>query len=126
MQIEIFTLCDAATLDRGKLNLLGTFDSLRHRRYPQEMRSFAIVAQLRFSAEEGGHHEVEVRWFDADGQEVDRTETHPTKLALEERRDVSQHIWPVFGKTAFGPAEYMLQLVVDDCPVASIPLFLRE
>src|SRR3954471_3148287 len=29
MQLEVFTLCDAATEHAGKLNIIGTFDSLR-------------------------------------------------------------------------------------------------
>src|SRR5437763_13872558 len=29
MQLEIFTLCDAATEHAGKLNIIGTFDALR-------------------------------------------------------------------------------------------------
>lgn len=126
MQVEIFTLCDAATHDRGKLNLLGTFDILKYPRYPHDFGGFAIVAKVRFSAEEGGDHEMEVRWFDPDGREVDRSDPHKINLALEDQRDLAQHIWPVYGKTAFEPTEYMIQLVVDDCPVASIPLFLKD
>jgi len=126
MQIEIFTLCDAATLGNGKLNLLGTFDTLNYQKFPQELSGFAIVAKLRFSAEEGSEHEMEVRWFDPDGEEVDRSEPHRFNLALDDRNDLAQHIWPVWGKTAYEPTEYLLQLVVDDCPVASIPLILRQ
>ncbi len=125
MQVEIFTLCDAATIDHGKLNMLGTFDTLTYRKYPDELRGFAIVARVRFSAEEGGNHEMEVRWFDPDGEEVDRTEPFVISLALDERKDLAQHIWVVNGKTIYEPTEYLLQLVVDDCPVASVPLFLK-
>ena len=28
MNIEVFSLCDAATNDRGKLNILGAFDTI--------------------------------------------------------------------------------------------------
>lgn len=126
MQVEIFTLCDAATIDHGKLNLLGTFDTLTYRKYPDELRGFAIVARVRFSVEEGSNHEMEVRWFDSDGEEVDRTEPCEVALALDEQRDLAQHIWVMHGKTIFEPTEFLLQLVVDDCPVASVPLFLKS
>jgi hypothetical protein len=126
MQVEIFTLCDAATQDHGKLNLLGTFDTLTYPEYPHEVGGFAIVARVRFSAEDGGDHEMDVRWFDADGEEVDRTEPCRINLELDDRRDLAQHVWVVHGKTVYEPTEYLLQLAVDECPVASIPLILRQ
>lgn len=126
MQVEILTLCDAATDCHGKLNLLGTFDVLNFSSFPWEILSFAIVARVRFDAEEGNRHEMEVVWLDADGEEVDSTGSREILLDHSIRRECGQAIWHQVGKTFFGPTEFSLQLRVDGVPIADTPLMIRQ
>ncbi len=70
MIIEIFTLCDAATSDTGKLNLLGAFDVINVKQLPAVLAHCAVAVRLRFYAIEKGDHHIEVRFIDADGKNV--------------------------------------------------------
>ncbi len=125
MQVEIFTLCDAATMAAGKLNILGTFDTLNFSQFPSEYGAFAIAAKVRCAPEEMGEHEMFVRWIDQDGETVDESDVCSFETNFLEQRDIWHHIWNLHGKEFFGENEYVLQLVVDDTPVASVPLFVK-
>src|SRR5439155_356479 len=55
MQAEIFTLCDAATVTGGKLNILGSFDTIGAHTFPCNHPLCAVACKLRFDVgEEGG------------------------------------------------------------------------
>ena len=70
MQLEIFTLCDAATEYAGKLNIIGTcrcvaaFEALIA--HPQ----CAIAGRLWFEQIEEGDHRVMLTFADEDGKIV--------------------------------------------------------
>lgn len=124
MQVEMFTLCDAATCHAGKLNLLGTFDTLRFAEFPAESPPFAIVTSIRFSPDGGGQHELALVWRDADGEPIDVSETRFTQLDPIDRRDLAQDVWPFGGRTFFAPGDYQIALTVDGVAIAAIPLFI--
>jgi len=70
MQLEIFTLCDAATEHAGKLNIIGTFDALRALEAPIAHPQCAIAGRLRFEQIEEGNHRVSLTFADEDGNVV--------------------------------------------------------
>jgi hypothetical protein len=70
MQLEIFTLCDAATEYAGKLNIIGTFDALRAFEAPIAHPQCAIAGRLRFEQIEEGEHRVQLTFADEDGKIV--------------------------------------------------------
>jgi hypothetical protein len=70
MQVEIFTLCDAATEHAGKLNIIGTFDALRGFEAPISHPQCAIAGRLRFEQIEEGEHRVMLTFADEDGNIV--------------------------------------------------------
>lgn len=128
MKVEIFTLCDAATIDAGgKLNILGSFDRLNATQAPVIHPQCALAIKLRFERVEGGQKRIRIAFVDSDGKSVMPTldattdvqfqtedSTATTSLAL-----VIQHLnLPKF-------AEYAIDLAVDDRHEASIPLFVR-
>src|SRR5256886_13193557 len=70
MQLEIFTLCDAATEHAGKLNIIGTFDALRAFEAPISHPQCAIAGRLRFEQIEEGENRVTLTFADEDGNIV--------------------------------------------------------
>jgi hypothetical protein len=70
VQLEIFTLCDAATEHAGKLNIIGTFDALRAFEAPVAHPQCAIAGRLRFEPIEEGDHRVLLTFADDDGNIV--------------------------------------------------------
>lgn len=70
MRIEVFSLCDAATVEAGKLNILGAFDSIWVSAFPAVHPQCAIALRIRFDAIEKGEHKIVVNFVDADGKNV--------------------------------------------------------
>ncbi|MCB1235350.1 MAG: hypothetical protein KDM91_09785 [Verrucomicrobiae bacterium] len=125
MHAEIFTVCDAATVQQGKLNILGSFDTLTFGSFPYRYPAFCIVAKVRFSIDEIGSHTVEVRWMDADGEIVDRYPVAECEVDFTPGRDIWQHVFHLSEKEFYAPTEYQLQIVVDATLLASIPLYIK-
>jgi hypothetical protein len=73
MEIEVFALCDAATDYGGKLNLLGTFDSICTKQFPCVHPHCSIALRVRFERIEEGDHRVRISIVDDDGKSVGPT-----------------------------------------------------
>ena len=70
MEIEIFTLCDFAQDNGGKLIIVGTFDSMQAKNFPVRHPACSIACRLRFSKKEHGPHTVTVRFIDHQNNEL--------------------------------------------------------
>jgi len=70
MNIEAFLLCDCATDQRGKLNVLGAFDTLFFKEVPGVFQACSIAARVRFEKIETGDHEIRLSIIDTDGKHV--------------------------------------------------------
>lgn len=70
MQIELFSLCDAATADIGKLNMLGVFDTIFVSKIPLVYPHCAVAVRIRFQRDEKGEHDVNVNVVDFDGKRL--------------------------------------------------------
>ena len=58
MEIEIFTLCDFAQDNAGKLTIVGTFDHIQPPVFPWIHPTCSIVGRIRFSDIESGLHNL--------------------------------------------------------------------
>jgi len=70
MDIEAFLLCDAATDQGGKLNVLGAFDAIWAGQLPATHPACAVALRIRFSRIEEGQHQFRIYIIDEDGKEV--------------------------------------------------------
>ena len=127
MNIESFLLCDAATDQRGKLNVLGAFDNLFAKETPVRHRACSIAARIRFSKIEGGDHAVRIFIIDADGNSIgpklegniavrigDNTPAAVVNLIL----NVQNLEFKEYG-------QYQIDLAVDGTVQASLPLAIH-
>jgi hypothetical protein len=129
MNAEIFTLCDAATVDAtGKLNILGSFDRLNAKDVPIVHPHCALAVKLRFERIEEGERKIRITFIDPDGSSilppVDVTaavrfsgneSSSTTSLALA----IQQLKLPNF-------AEYSIDLAVDGRHLVSVPLIVAR
>jgi Family of unknown function (DUF6941) len=129
MRVEIFTLCDAATVDAsGKLNILGSFDRLNAREAPVTHPQCSLAMKLRFERVEEGQKRIRIAFIDSDGAAVitpleatanvgfrDEDSTSTVSLAL----NIHQLRLPKFG-------EYSIDLAIDDRHEASSPLYVSR
>jgi hypothetical protein len=69
MEIEIFTLCDFAQDNNGKLTIVGTFDTLFTQQLPV-MQNCCVVVKMRLANSETGKHAVMLKFLAPDGRDV--------------------------------------------------------
>jgi len=127
MNIQIAVLCDVATDYQGKLNLLGTFDTIFTRKLPAIHPSCAIVLRIIFSRVEAAAHRIRINFVDEDGKAV----IQPLELPFEIRlpRDaitVSRNFILNLQQVHFDRAgSYSVDVAIDGRHEASIPLAVR-
>jgi hypothetical protein len=128
MQLEIFTLCDAATEHAGKLNIIGTFDALRALEAPVAHPQCALAGRLRFEAIEEGDHRVSLTFADEDGNIVMPKFDSTLGVKFQAgQRTVTSHFVMVIQQIRlpkFG--EYTIDLAVDGRQLGSIPLYVTQ
>jgi hypothetical protein len=128
MNVEIFTLCDAATLDTaGKLNILGSFDRLNAAAEPIVHMHCALALKLRFERVEEGQKKFRLAFVDLDGAAV-MPPLEGTAQVQFQGNDSSSTVSMALGiqqlkLPKFG--EYSIDLAIDGRHEASIPLFVR-
>jgi hypothetical protein len=128
MKTEIFTLCDAATEQQGKMNLLGSFDHLWARQEPISHPGCALALKLRFSKIEEGDHKIKITFGNEDGQLIMPPLEAPVvvRVAPGESTSIAHLVLnmqqlklPKFG-------EYSIDLAVDGRAESSLPLYVRK
>lgn len=128
MKAEVFTLCDAATDQHGKLNVLGTFDLICSTEVPVKHPACAIALRIRFSKFEEGSHSVKINFTNADGKSIVPPMTGDFRIHMgSDAVSFAQNL--VFNMHAlqfpeFG--DYSINLHIDGTLVESLPLFLRQ
>lgn len=127
MNVEIFTLCDAATVSGGKLNLLGSFDTIAAVQFPCKHPLCAIAIRLRFDLGEEGEHTLQVHFCDPDMRPVMKPMVQNLNVAIpNDRSQTIMHIWNLFGFELKGAGEYYFELKVDDATVGRLPLYVLQ
>ncbi|MCL1993559.1 MAG: hypothetical protein FWG66_11505 [Spirochaetes bacterium] len=68
MKIELFTFCDFAQDNNGKLTIVGTFDTIVSRNFPCVHPQLSVVIRLRFDIWEFSTHNFRIETRDLDGE----------------------------------------------------------
>jgi len=128
MKIEVFALCDAATDNQGKLNLLGTFDQIYAAKMPVIHPACAIALRIRFNKMEEGVRKVNLQLVNPDGVPVFQPmEGELNPRMGEDIESVAVNLILNFQHIKFGEyADYQINLSIDDVATASLPLRVRE
>jgi hypothetical protein len=127
MQIEIFTIADAATIHCGKLNLLGSFDHLNAPEFPAVHRECCIVTKLRMGDQDSGEHELEVRIIDPDGISL----IEPTKGTFSASIEFGKSghhtlLWNLRKFPLPKPGVFYIDALVDGTLLSRTPLFVSQ
>ena len=127
MKVEIFTLCDAATIDAGgTLNILGSFDRLNAKEVPVIHPQCALAIKLRFERVEEGQKRMRIAFVDSDGASVMQTLNATTQVRFGPNDSTASASLALVIQQLKLPAfaEYSIDLAVDDRHEASIPLLV--
>lgn len=128
MQVEVFSLCDAATSGAGKLNMLGAFDTIWAKKVPVVHPQCTVALRVRFLSSEGNKHEVSVKFIDADGKHI----IPPTNGVIHinylegQRSNSANLILNIQGLKLEKYGECSIDLAVGGTSRASLPFFVKE
>ncbi len=129
MNIQVAVLCDAATDDNGKLNLLGAFDTIYARELPAIHPQCSVALRVTFFNGDEGKHTLRLNFVDADGRSI-MPDFPPIPVEVTLPDDVH------FGTRNFiiniqqlkfdEPGLYSVDVSLDDQSQASIPLLVKH
>lgn len=68
MELKIFTFCQGAFNDDGKLTIVGTFDDYFVSQFPATI-SFGLAIKLGLNEREGGEKHISIKFLDPEGKE---------------------------------------------------------
>jgi len=124
LRIEVFVLCEAAQEFDGRLNLLGTFETVQVPDVPLVLPGLSAAIRMRFWPEEAGWHQCILRIIGNDGGFVAQdVETEFVTSGAEQNGCQTVNLIVRFQNIAFHDAgEYSLELYLDENLEASLPL----
>ena len=128
MHIEVFSLCDAATANQGKLNMLGVFDVIWSSKIPVIHPQCSIALRIRFDSIERGDHKISVNFVDIDGKHILPPANGTIKVNFpdEQSSGASNLIFNLQGLKLERYGEYSLDLAIDGRSEASLPLIVKK
>ena len=128
MEVEAFLLCDCATDQQGKLNILGAFDIVYARKMPAVHPACTVAARLRYSRVEAGEHKIRINLIDADGNPAGPVLEREISLKVNENDNtgVRNIILNIQGLRLANFGEYRIDFAIDNRLEASLPLKVRE
>jgi hypothetical protein len=128
MNIQVAVLCDAATDDHGKLNMLGAFDTIYTQQLPAIHPQCSVALRVTFFNGEEGQRTLRFNFVDADGRSI--TPNFPP-ITVDVSLPEDMH----FGTRNFivniqqlefaNPGLYSIDISVDGHSQASIPLLVK-
>lgn len=129
MNIQVAVLCDAATDDQGKLNLLGAFDTIYTPQLPAVHPQCSIALRVTFFSGDEGKHNLRFNFMDADGAPI-MPDFPPLPIDVVLPEDMH------FGTRNFivniqqlkfeAPGLYSIDILLDDQSQTSIPLLVKH
>lgn len=128
MDIQVAVLCDAATDNNGKLNILGTFDTIFTSQLPAVHPQCSIALRMMFSKSEEGRHEVRLNLVDEDGKPLtkDPIVQHVEVQVPDETIFLSRNFIVNIQNLRFEKEGlYSIDIALDGRQEGSIPLLVR-
>lgn len=127
MIFQIAVLCDAATDYHGKLNVLGTFDTIVTGVLPAIHPQCSIALRIAFNRIEEGHHKVKMNFVDEDGRFVMPSIDMPLDVAVsgEAAFQARNFIINIQQLKFDHEGQYAIDIAINGRHEVSIPLFVK-
>ena len=128
MNIEAFLLCDAATQQQGKLNILGAFDTIFAGKVPVRHPACAVAFRIRFERFEDGEHPFRIGVIDEDGNTIGPKLEGNVKIEIPNNTEstVSNFILNLQQLEFKKYGQYRIDLVIDGQTSGSLPFYVKE
>lgn len=128
MTIQLAVLCDAATDYNGKLNILGTFDTIFAQQFPASHPQCSVALRVAFTKMEEGNHTLKINFVDEDGQSIMPSVDIPVDVILPgDSTFISRNFVLNIQQLKFETAGlYAIEIAADGRHEASIPLAVKQ
>ena len=128
MQVQLAVLCDAATDYSGKLNILGTFDTLITSHLPAVHPQCSIALRLTFQKQEEGQRVIQMNFVDEDGKSVMRAiELYLDVVVPDDTIFLSRNAIITMQNLPLNNAGlYSVEISVDGVQQTNIPLLVKH
>jgi hypothetical protein len=128
MNIQVAVLCDAATDDNGKLNLLGAFDTIYAPQLPAVHPMCSVALRVTFMSGDEGPRKMKLNFVNADGRSIMPPVEIPVTVALPDDAHFLTRNFLVNIQQLKFPEEglYSVDVRLDDKSVASMPLWVKH
>ncbi|HEU6447679.1 MAG TPA: hypothetical protein VFV23_04500 [Verrucomicrobiae bacterium] len=127
MNIQVAVLCDAATDDNGKLNLLGAFDTIFAPQWPAVHPQCSVALRVTFMSGDEGARKMKLNFVNADGRSIMPPIEIPVQVVMpEDAHFVTRNFVVNIQGLKFAEAGlYSVDVRVDDKSRAAIPLWVK-
>jgi hypothetical protein len=127
MNIQVAVLCDAATDESGKMNLLGAFDTIYAQQLPAVHPQCAVALRVTFAADDEGQRKLKMNFINADGHAIMPPIEIPVAVALpDDAHFLTRNFIVNIQQLKFDEAGlYSVDVRLDDKSQASIPLLVK-
>ena len=128
MNIQVAILCDAATEDHGKLNLLGAFDTIYTPQLPAVHPQCAVALRVTFNPGDEGPHTLKLNFVNADGHSIMPPIEIPVAVTLpDDVHFLTRNFIVNIQQLKFAEAGlYSVDVRLDDKSQAGIPLSVKH
>jgi hypothetical protein len=128
MNIQVAVLCDAATDDNGKLNLLGAFDTIYAPQMPAIHPQCAVALRATFQPGDEGNRQLSLNFINADGRSILQAIELQVAVTLpEDAHFLTRNFIVNIQQLKFDePGLYSVDVRLDNETVASVPLLVRQ
>ena len=127
MKAEIFTFCDFAQENSGKLTIVGTFDTIVSKNFPCVHPQLSVVLRLRFDIWEFSNHTFRIETRDLNGELNMETISGTVEVkGVGNATAVSHLVFTISNLRIKSPGVLNFILYLDDKEVTSIPLYIRK
>jgi len=127
MNIQVAVLCDAATDDNGKLNLLGAFDTIFAPQWPAVHQQCAVALRVTFMSGDEGERKMKLNFVNADGRSIMPPIDIPVSVVMpDEAHFVTRNFIVNIQGLKFAEAGlYSVDVRFEDKSRAAIPLWVK-
>ena len=127
MKIELFTFCDFAQENGGKLTIVGTFDTIISRNFPCIHPQLSVVIRIRFDLWEFASHPFKIEIRDLNGDlNMEPINGNIDVKGIGNATAVSHLVFTIGNLRCKTPGVINFTLVMDDKEIGSIPLYIRK
>jgi len=127
IKIEIFTFCDFAQVNGGKLTIVGTFDTIVARNFPCIHPQLSVVIRMRFDMWEFENHGFRIETRDLEGEmNMEAITGNIDVQGAGNTTAVSHLVFSITNLQIKNPGVVNFVLFIDDKEVGYIPLYVRK